>query len=207
MAENLPLHARLRASDPAALAEFLTDHRPQLLAYVDRNLGQRLRAKVEPADLVQETAVAALSALPAADLADQDPFGWLCQIAHQRIADAGRRFNAGKRKSALEVALAAQAGDSSANWISVLSASITSPSSAAVRNERTAAVAAVVATLPPGVREILRLRYVDDLSTKEIAGRLGKTDGAVRVTLSRTVQKLIQTLAADETRLADGKKP
>jgi DNA-directed RNA polymerase specialized sigma24 family protein len=40
----------------------------------------------------------------------------------------------------------------------------------------------------------MRMRYVDGLATKEIAERLGKSDVAVRVMLSRTVQKLQQLL-------------
>jgi DNA-directed RNA polymerase specialized sigma24 family protein len=35
---------------------------------------------------------------------------------------------------------------------------------------------------------------VDGLTTKDIAGRIGKSDVAVRVMLSRTVQKLQQLL-------------
>jgi hypothetical protein len=37
-------------------------------------------------------------------------------------------------------------------------------------------------------------RYVDGLTTKDSAGRIGKSDVAVRVMLSRTVQKLQQRL-------------
>ena len=35
--------------------------------------------------------------LPKTDLSDRDPFGWLCQIAQQRIIDASRRAGALKR--------------------------------------------------------------------------------------------------------------
>jgi RNA polymerase sigma-70 factor (ECF subfamily) len=181
---------RLRAHDSAALAEFLRVYRPQLLAYVSRQLGEALRQRLGPDDILQETAIAALNALPKADLSDRDPFGWLCQIAQQRIIDASRRAGAQKRDAGREQALNAAVGDTSREWMSVLAASITSPSRAAVRGEQHAALERAIAGLPTDVQEVLRWRYVDDLPTKEIAARLGKTDGAVRVLLSRTVQKL-----------------
>jgi RNA polymerase sigma-70 factor (ECF subfamily) len=52
-----------------------------------------------------------------------------------------------------------------------------------------------LAMLPAAHREALRWRYVDGLPTKEIAKRLGKSDGAVRVLLTRLLQRLQQLLA------------
>jgi RNA polymerase sigma-70 factor (ECF subfamily) len=190
VADENQLRDRVRAHDPAALADFLQHFRPQLLAYIDRNLGVVLRKKVEPQDIWQETAMAAIHALPKADLSDRDPFGWLCQIAQQRIIDASRKHAAQKRDSQFEIALNSPAGDSSRDWMSVLAASITSPSAAVARDERHGQLYEAIQGLPPDVQEVLRWRYVEDLPTKEIATRLGKTDVAVRVLLSRTVQKL-----------------
>ncbi|MCA9135032.1 MAG: sigma-70 family RNA polymerase sigma factor, partial [Planctomycetales bacterium] len=42
--------------------------------------------------------------------------------------------------------------------------------------------------------EALRLRYLVGLPSKEVAGRLGKTDGAVRVMLSRGLGRLQQLM-------------
>jgi len=47
-----------------------------------------------------------------------------------------------------------------------------------------------IESLPQEQREAIRMRFVEGLATKEIAGRLGKSDVSVRVMLSRTVQKL-----------------
>jgi len=186
---------RVRAHDAAALTDYLQHFRPQLLAYIDRNLGVVLRQKIETQDIWQETAIAAINALPNADLSDRDPFGWLCQIAQQRIIDASRKHAAKKRDSEFEVALNSPAGDSSREWMSILAASMTSPSQAVAREERHGQLYAAIQALPPDVQEILRWRYVEDLPTKEIAVRLGKTDVAVRVLLSRTIQKLQELMA------------
>lgn len=54
-----------------------------------------------------------------------------------------------------------------------------------------------LALLPEDQREAIRLRYVEGLPSKEIAQRLGKTDGAVRVMLTRTLNKLQTLLGPD----------
>jgi RNA polymerase sigma-70 factor (ECF subfamily) len=51
--------------------------------------------------------------------------------------------------------------------------------------------------LPEDQREAIRLRYLVGLPSKEIAQKLGKTDGAVRVMLSRSLAKLQEMLAEE----------
>jgi RNA polymerase sigma-70 factor (ECF subfamily) len=196
------LAGRVAAGDATALGEYLERQRRPLLAYVERSLGAALRRKVEPQDIVQEVAVAALRALPDADLVGRDPFAWLCQIAEQRIIDAHRKFyGAQKRAADREVGLDAPAGGagagSAAGIIDLLVVSMTSPSQALSRDQRAFRVAQALAALPDVQREALRLRYVEDLPSKEIARRLGKTDGAVRVLLTRSLRRLQELLPED----------
>src|SRR5262245_31977463 len=175
---------------PSALAELLERTRPQLLGYIERRLGESLRKKVEPLDVYQEAAVAALQAWSTADLGDRDPFGWLCQIAEQRIVDLSRRFAARKRASDREVPLNARALGASREFLDLLAASLTSPSSAVGRDERAARLNGAIAQLPKESQDVLHWRYVQGLPTKEIAAKIGKSDGAVRGLLTRTLHKL-----------------
>ena len=186
---------RLRAGEAQALGEFLEERRGQLLAYVERRLGAALRTKVEPQDVVQETAVAALNLLPRTDLSQRDPFGWLCQIAEQRIIDAHRKLFGAQKRAAGREAPAGAAGER--ELMDLLVASLTTPSMAAVRGEQQQRLLEAVAGLPDESRTALRLRYVENRPFKEIAQQLGKTDGAVRVLLSRTLARLQQLLAPD----------
>ena len=55
-----------------------------------------------------------------------------------------------------------------------------------------------LAKLPEDQREALRLRYVENLPSKDIAERLGKSDGSVRVMLTRALSKLQQILGPDD---------
>jgi RNA polymerase sigma-70 factor, ECF subfamily len=190
---------RLRSHDANALAEFLQAHRPQLMAFIERQLGLALRRKVEPEDVFQETSAEAVRALPTVELGDRDPFSWLCQIAERRIIDLHRRFfDAQKRDAGREVPLGSGGAETGqAGLINMLVASMTTPSKAFSRNVREARLQEALAQLPDEQREALRLRYVESLPSKEIAARLGKSDAAVRVMLTRSIKKL-QDLLGDE---------
>jgi RNA polymerase sigma-70 factor (ECF subfamily) len=194
-----PLTERIRGHDVAALAEYLVMHRKPLVAFIDRQLGTALRRKVEVDDIYQELSVEAVRSLPEAELGDRDVFGWLCQLAERRIIDAHRRFfGAQKRDAGREVPLGTPGGDSQhAAVIDLLVASMTSPTKAFSRNQKEVLLLEALATLPEDQREALRLRYVEGLPSKDIAARLGKTDGAVRVMLTRSLGRLSQILGPD----------
>jgi RNA polymerase sigma-70 factor (ECF subfamily) len=81
--------------------------------------------------------------------------------------------------------------------IDLLVASMTSASKAFSRDQKQLLLLAALDKLPAEQREALRLRYVDGLPSKDIAQRLGKTDGAVRVMLTRSLAKLQQILGVD----------
>lgn len=195
MSELDPLIARLRQHDAAALGEFLQLRRFQLLAFIERQLGQQLRQKVEPEDVYQEACAEAVRAFPAAQFDQRDPFGWLCQLAERKIIDLHRHhFDAQKRDAGKEVALAPPADTQSPGLVNMLIASMTSVSQAFSRDARELRLQAALRQLPDDQREALRLRYVEDLPSKEIAERLQKTDAAVRVMLTRSLRKLEEIL-------------
>lgn len=203
MADDIEaLIVRVRAGDAEALAEYIEVHRRQLLAYIERQLGAALRRKVEAEDIFQETSADAIRSLNSMDLAQRDPFSWLCQIAERRIIDAHRRFfDAQKRDAGREVALGQGGGSDSqpGGLINLLVASMTSPSQAFSRNAREVRVQDAVAQLNEEQREVLRLRYVEGWPTKQIADHIKKSDVAVRVMLTRTVQKLQEILGEETT--------
>jgi RNA polymerase sigma-70 factor (ECF subfamily) len=82
--------------------------------------------------------------------------------------------------------------------VDLLVASITSPSQAMARGQREKAVVQAMQRLPQESRDALRMKYVEGLPSKEIAERLGKSDGAIRVMLTRTLNKL-QRILEDQT--------
>jgi RNA polymerase sigma-70 factor (ECF subfamily) len=190
---------RLTRGDAEALAAFLVAKRGSLLAFIEHRLGPALRTKIEPDDVFQETSAEAVRSLPEARFENRDPFSWLCQIAERRIVDAHRRFfGSQKRNAARERAIdAAPAGEERGGLIELLVASMTSASQAFSRNQREQRLLSAMDSLPQEQREALRLRYVEGQSSKEIGARLGKSDGAVRVLLTRSLQRLRNLLGED----------
>lgn len=189
---------RIRKGDVAALDAYLQQVRPQLVAYVERQLGDALRRKVEADDVVQEAAAEAVRLVRERPAIERDPFGWLCQIAQRKLIDAHRRFfEAQKRSAEREVALdAASDNTRRGGLINLLVRSMTTPSRAFSRNAREARLLEALAQLSPEQQEALRLRYVENLPSKEIADRLRKSDAAVRVMLTRALKRL-QSLLSD----------
>src|SRR5262245_25651686 len=192
------LVGRIHQRDAEALAEFLASHRPQLMAFIERQLGAGLRRKVEPDDVFQETSAEAVRALPTAEIGDRDPFSWLCQIAERRIIDLHRHFfGAQKRDAGREVPLGSGGGSDSgrpAGLINLLVASLTTPSQAFSRNAREARLLDALGKLPHEQQSALRMRYIENLPSKQIAERLGKSDAAVRVMLTRSLKRLNELL-------------
>jgi RNA polymerase sigma-70 factor (ECF subfamily) len=190
-----------RPTDAAGMGQFIGNHRPQLLAYIRKHLGTALGHKVEPDDVLQEVTIEALRRAGELSETDRDPFGWLCQIAEYRLIDIHRKlFSTQKRAAGREVGLDAPGNDTQHTpLVNLLVASITTPSQAFSRDQKEFLLQEVLATLPDESREALRLRYVDGLPTKEIAERLGKSDGAVRVLLTRSLNKLQSLMGTAES--------
>jgi RNA polymerase sigma-70 factor (ECF subfamily) len=193
------LIGRVKRHDLAALAEYLSAVQRPLSTFIERQLGTALRRKVEVDDIFQEVSVEAVRALPQADFAHREPFSWLCQIAEHRIVDAHRHhYGAQKRDAGREVPLGAPGDSARAAIVDLLVVSMTTPTQALSRKGHEARLYQALAELPEEQREALRLRYVENRPTKEIAELLGKSDGAVRVMLTRSLDRLQRILGPDD---------
>ncbi|MBX3444769.1 MAG: sigma-70 family RNA polymerase sigma factor [Planctomyces sp.] len=179
----------------ADLLRLLEEKRPTLLAYIERQLGARLRKRVEPEDILQETSIDAVRRVHEFAQLEREPFGWLCQIAEHRLIDAHRRFfQSQKRAGDREVSIDGERPDAKGRFADLLAVSMTTPSQAFSRDQKEFRLQQALTALPEDIRELLRLRYVEGLQTREIAQRIGKSDGAVRVQLTRAVQRLQEQL-------------
>ena len=191
------LVARLRSGDEAALAEFVEANRPALLAFLNARIGSHLAKKTEPDDILQDACLEAVRSLDKAPLDTWDPLHWLFQICERKIIDAHRRHFASQKRDASREAAVGDGSEDGGGLANLLAASMTTASEAFSRDQRQLRVLAAIDTLPEDQREALRLRYLVGLPSKEIAQKLGKTDGAVRVMLSRSLGRL-QEMLGDE---------
>lgn len=193
------LAARIQAGESAALGPWLVARRGPLLAFIERRLGAGLRRKVEPEDLLQEVNADAIRSFPEVKLGDREPFGWLCQIAERRIIDAHRKFfGSQKRDAGREMSIDAGGGGDSSDRVGIVNllvASMTTASQAFSRDQREIRLLTALEKLPEEQRMALKMRYLEQLPSKTIAEKLGKSDGSVRVMLTRSLAKLQELLA------------
>jgi RNA polymerase sigma-70 factor, ECF subfamily len=191
---------KIKSGDGEALATYIAQRSPQLLSFIEKRMSDALRRRVEASDILQDLTTSAWQSLPGVEWGDREPFGWLCQQAERRIIDAHRRhFGAQKRSAGREVNLSAGghsgSGDEGGGMADLLAASMTSPSGVLSRQQKEFHMLEALESLPEDARDALRMRYVEGLPSKEIAQKLGRTDGAVRVLLTRSLQKLQEILS------------
>lgn len=198
MSENHELEERVRQGDADALGQFANSNRAKLLAALERKVGTGLRSKMELEDIFQEVMARAVKDLASVDFAGRNPIGWLLQVMDRQIVDLHRfHFEAQKRDAGREISAdqPAQQGDGERGLADLLVASMTTPSAAFSRDLKMVRVFKAVEALSEDMRQAVRWKYVENLSNGEIASRLGKSDVATRVLLSRAIRKLKATLA------------
>jgi RNA polymerase sigma-70 factor (ECF subfamily) len=159
----------------------------------------RLRGKLDPSDLVQQTLLKAHQAqagFRGQTAAEQA--AWLRQILARTLANALRDMGRAKRDMALERSLEAALGDSSSRLEAWLVADQSSPSQQAERNEQLVHLAKAMAALPDIQREVLLLRHCQGWSVAEIGQHLGRSRAAVASLLRRGLGQLREHLHGGE---------
>jgi RNA polymerase sigma-70 factor (ECF subfamily) len=185
--------------DAQARGRLLERHRPKLRRMVAIRLDRRLAARVDPSDVVQESLAEAAARL--SDYVRTRPlpfYPWLRRIAADRLADAGRRHLRAGRRAVGREEPAGLPDESVAALADRLLAPHSSPSAHLQRRERQARVRAALTALPLRDREVLVLRYLEDLSTADTAAVLGVGESAVKMRLVRALQRLRDQLDEED---------
>ena len=174
---------RARLGDEQARGELLESFRPYIRVIVRSFRDDRLQARVDDSDLIQDAFLEALRGFAAFRGATVAEFvAWLRQIVRRAVARS-RRGHLGTDKRAVELE---QPADDLPDPVD----SGSSPSAQAIRHEQAAQMAEAVARLPDDMQHVLLGRHMDGLSHAEIARRLGRTEGAVRVLYTRALRRL-----------------
>ncbi len=202
MSENLLAVAELiqqaRAGDRQALESLLQRYREYVRLLVRCRARGRLRARVDGSDFVQETLLrAARNIQQFQGTGEEEWCGWLARIAENEVVHQMRHhLGAAKRAASREQSVAEP--DDSAEGASRLerwfTKAQTSPSLAAIRKERSLLLADALARLPDDYREVLILRHLEGFDFPEVAKRMKRSAGAVRVLWTRALKKLREGL-------------
>ena len=185
-----------RAGDVAAGDALLQRYLPWLKLLARVQLESRFHAKFDPADVVQQAMLEAVRALPQFHGGSEGEFtAWLRQILTHALAREIRRYaGTAKRDLAREVPIEQDLARTAQQLGDRLAATGTSPSQRMVKHEQAVLLADVLERLPEDFREVIILRNLEDLPHDEIARRMGRSPGAVRMLWVRALARLREEL-------------
>jgi RNA polymerase sigma-70 factor (ECF subfamily) len=163
-------------ADRAAFATLYRRYLDRVYGYAFYQLGDHHDAE----DATERIFLAALRAIP--DFRDQGSTfrAWLFRIAHNTVANA-HRMRSRRSADPLPDGFERSAPDAD-------------PAGLVVQGDQLREVRAAIAEMPDDRRQVILLRFVDELSTAEIAEVLDRSPGAVRVLLHRSLRDLATRL-------------
>ena len=175
---------KAREGDQGALEEIFVPLRERLLATIRGHLSPAVRQLMDPEDVLQDALVRAFHSLERFEWQGEGSFcRWLESIATHVALDAARHMG---RRKVLRLDGDVQGKDAS-------------PSKGMRRQERFERLRKSLEALPPDYQEVLRLSRMEGLSVKEIAGRMGRSESAVKNLLLRATRQLKQGFGDTES--------
>jgi len=181
------LLTQARAGNADALGQMLEGYREYLRLLARARVGNELRVRLDPSDLVQETLLEAQRDFRQFLGGSEGELAvWLRRILARNLADQLKYHQSQKRDVGREQpldALIEQAHEA-------LAAPLSTPSGQALRREQAVVMATALARLPEDYREVITLRHVEGKSFEDIATQMGRSAGAVRMLWMRALERL-----------------
>ena len=181
------------------LGELLELYRNYLKLLAHAQVDVHLRSRADASDLVQETFLDACRDFHQfRGSTEAELMAWLKKILIYNVAKfIQRQVVAKKRDARRDVSLdrhLAAINQSSAHFEAALASPASTPSVQASRRERAAIVADYLAQLPPAYREVILLRNLEGLAFADVARRMQRSSGAVRILWVRALDQLRKLL-------------
>jgi RNA polymerase sigma-70 factor (ECF subfamily) len=192
---NSQVLRRISADGDDAIAEFFSQNRERLVRMVSFRMHPRLRGRVDPDDIVQEGYLDAVQRIHHfTDNPVTSIFVWFRLVVAQTLQTVHRSHlgtqmrDANREQSRTRRTID---GDATAASITALVVGhLTSPSQAAVRDERAKELREALDGMSSLDQEVLALRHFEELSNNEAAEELGITAKAASVRYFRAVRRL-----------------
>jgi RNA polymerase sigma-70 factor (ECF subfamily) len=179
--------------DQSAVANLFRLHRQRLRQMVAVRMDPRLNSRVDPSDVVQDVLMEASRVFE--DFLRERPlpfYPWLRQLAWQRLYDLHvQHVRTQKRTTCREATAGVELSNESVLELArQVVASGTSPSMNVVRNELRYRVQEALSQISDLDREVLVMRYLEQLSSREIAAIIGISESAVNMRHLRALRRL-----------------
>ena len=190
---------RVDDGDIKAIDELFDRHRSRLRRMINVRLDARVSPRLEPSDVIQETLLVASQKLPRYLVERPIPFyPWLRRICWERLVDLHDRHVVAKKRSVhREVGQLRLADKSAMQLIDRIVGAEVSPSKNMVQAEIRERVRLALGELPSTDREILVMRFLEELSLQESADALGISEGAVSMRQLRALLRLRSELGGE----------
>ncbi|MEX2142288.1 MAG: sigma-70 family RNA polymerase sigma factor [Pirellulales bacterium] len=205
---SAPTEALLKQAaggNSTAVSELFQLHRPRLRRMVVVHLDERLRARVDPSDVVQEVLIEAHRRLP--EYLQARPimfYPWLRQLAWDRLLKVHRHHLIAKRRNVRrEASRDWEVSDESVNQLAqCLLTDETTQLQRIINDEMHRRIRQALDQLPSEDRKVLVLRFLEQLSTAETATVLGVSESAVKMRQLRALQRVQALLRVEESEQA-----
>lgn len=191
------LASRAARGDRAAMNQLIDQHRSKLRRMISIRLSPRIAQRVDASDIVQEAMADAAQRIQ--DFAAQPNvsfYPWLRRLAWQRLIKVHRYHITVSRRSVdredrvrLELS-----EDSMVDLANCVAGNASSPSKRMIRHEVRAKVQDSLEAMRPKDREVLVLRYLEQLSMREISEILEITEDSVKKRHARALHRMQQLL-------------
>jgi RNA polymerase sigma-70 factor, ECF subfamily len=185
------LLARSRGGDGTARSQLLERHRDQLRRMVEVRLDRRMLSRLDPSDVVQEALVEDyLHVQPVAF------YPWLRRLTWEHLVRLQEQHLTARRRSVFREAfsLSSLPDESVLELADQLTRSELLPDHRILDAELKSRVQAALAQLPERDRELLVLRYLEQVSNADIASLWNCSEGAIRTRHTRALAKLVSKL-------------
>jgi len=188
------IRQRLEADAEGVLAEEFSRNHDRFWRMIDFRLDGALLGRVDPDDVLQEAWLAATKRVEHfLENKSLSLFAWLRMIVQQTLIDVQRRHLGAKKRDAYRersVQADRWSRNTSVSLAAKLLGTFTSPSQAAVRDERAAQLRDVIERMDEIDREVLALRHFEELTNLEVAEVLGIQETAASNRYVRALRRL-----------------
>lgn len=193
------LVALAKEGNESALNQLCSVYSERVRRIIRLRLDQKLRPKLDSVDVVQDALILALGGLKDFTYRNEGDFlRWLSRIAENKLRDILDKFHADKRDIRKEIPFRKEGGSTEGGFVGPAEPiSTTTPSVIMRKKEALDRLEKALDELKPEHKEVIVLKRIEGLSHAEIADRLGKNAGAVRMLLARAMAALTLAYGKD----------
>lgn len=183
----------------ADVGQLLSLYTQYLKSLANHQLDRRVRQRVSPSDLVQDTLLEAHRDFPNfRGTTTAELVSWLRRILiHNLIRASEHHLHTEKRDARREISLqrlTANLGSVDSPLEAALKSPIGSPSADLRGREQVTELERALGTLPNEQRQVVIMRHLEGLAFNEISQRLGRSSGACRMLWMRAMDVLRERL-------------